>query len=108
MPLSNQELLSLFALILFSLGVLTFLAGIWVLLTRVLSKDVRTVTKQTAQMAKKGLSDNLAGVLNSSTKLLESMNQMVRTAAGIGVFLTLLGLLLIASGAVLLVQISGV
>ncbi len=108
LPLTPQEILPLLALSLFIIGVLTLLAGVWVLLARVVGQtsagDIRTITNQTTELAQKGLADNLSGLVGNATNLLDAMNQMVRTAAGIGVFLIIIGLGLISASCWLIFQ----
>lgn len=82
--------------ILFSLGIITFCAGLFVLFARALGKDTSTLAKQTTRLAQKGITDDIAGLVGNASALLIATNQLVRTAAGIGVFLTLLGSSLMA------------
>jgi hypothetical protein len=86
------ELLLIMAFSLFVLGMLTTITGILILTTRVTSKDLRTIASQTSRLAQKGLAEEVAGLVGNASSLLDAMNQLVRTTAGVGVFLTLLGL----------------
>jgi hypothetical protein len=79
---------------LFLIGVATFVAGLLILALRASSADVHALAVQTARLAQKGIAEDIAGLVGNASDLLDSMNQMVRTTRGIGVFLTLLGLLL--------------
>jgi hypothetical protein len=91
---------------LFVLGVITLLIGILLLITRSAGKEVRTLAAQTAQLAKKGIAEDVAGLVGNASTLLSATNELVRTSAGIGVFLALLGFLLMGVATWLVLQIS--
>ena len=94
-PSLTLDLLLVMAFSLFVLGILTTITGIVILITRVNSKDLRLIANQTTRLAQKGLAEEVAGLVGNASSLLEAMNQLVRTTAGVGVFLTLFGLSLI-------------
>ncbi len=91
---------------LFLLGILTLLVGIILLITRSAGKEVRTLATQTAQLAKKGIAEDVAGLVGNASQLLSATNELVRTSAGIGVFLAVLGFLLMAVATWLVLKIS--
>jgi len=91
---------------LFVLGVITLLIGILLLITRSAGKEVRSLAAQTAQLAKKGIAEDVAGLVGNASTLLSATNDLVRTSAGIGVFLAVLGFLLMAGATWLVLQIS--
>lgn len=86
-------------------GVIFLLIGVIILLSKVLGKDISTIATQTAKLAQKGLSDDIAGLVGNASALLEALNQMVKTAAGIGIFFIIIGLLLLAIAYSLAVQL---
>lgn len=91
---------------LFVLGVITLLTGILLLVTRSAGKEVRTLATQTAKLAKKGIAEDVAGLVGNASNLLSATNELVRTSAGIGVFLAILGFVLMAGAIWLVLQIS--
>ena len=91
---------------LFILGIITLLVGIILLITRSAGKEVRTLATQTAQLAKKGIAEDVAGLVGNASTLLSATNELVRTSAGIGVFLSVLGFLLMAVATWLVLKIS--
>jgi len=91
---------------LFLLGVITLLIGILLLITRSANKEVRTLAAQTAQLAKKGIAEDVAGLVGNASTLLSATNDLVRTSAGIGVFLALMGFLLMTVATWLVLRIS--
>jgi len=102
--ISNIKLLMVMGL--FILGAITLLVGIILLITRSAGKEVRTLATQTAKLAKKGIAEDVAGLVGNASNLLSATNELVRTSAGIGVFLAVLGFLLMAAAIWLVLQIS--
>ncbi|MCK4899849.1 MAG: hypothetical protein KAS38_13775 [Anaerolineales bacterium] len=101
----TYQLLLIMAVLLFGLGVLTSITGVIILATRAAGRDIRTIANQTTQLAQKGLAEDVAGLVGNASALLEAMNKLVRTTAGVGVFLTLFGLVLMALATWLALQI---
>lgn len=98
MSYSVQSILLLMALILFLVGLGTMITGIVILTTRAASKDMRNLADQTTKLAQKGIAEDVAGLVGNASTLLDAINQMVRTTTGIGVFLTVLGLIMCVAG----------
>lgn len=94
--MSISEFLMTTALVLLGLGGLSLVIGLIILATRVLGSDVKTLATQTAKLAQKGIVEDFSGVIGNASALVQSLEQLVRTAAGVGIFLALLGILLIA------------
>jgi len=65
-----------------------------------------TIADQTVKIAQKGITDEISGLVGNARALIEVLNEMVKTATGIGIFLVILGVLLMA-GAYLLVKNLG-
>ena len=78
------------AIILAVMGIITFLVGIIILAFKVKSDEFNSITEQSAKLMEKGLVDNVSDLMGSTTSLLDTINQMVKTKAGIGVFLVLI------------------
>jgi hypothetical protein len=103
--LTPLSLLLITSVALFILGVMTFLSGVIVLIYRVSGKHIRALAAQTTEMAQKGITDEVAGLVGNASSLLDSLNQLLKTTAGIGVFLCLLGLLMVGAACWLAVQL---
>jgi len=99
------NLLLIMLLTVFAIGLAILITGILILVLRASGRDVQTLAAQTTQLAQKGLAEDVAGLVGNATNLLEVTNQLVRTTAGIGVFLTLLGLILMAGSFLLAIRI---
>jgi len=82
---------------LFILGLITFVTGIIILITRSFGKDIRILTQQTAKLTQKGFAEDVAGLVGNASALLTATSDLVKTAAGVGVFLTVIGLILMST-----------
>ncbi len=83
--------------VLFLVGLATFIAGILTLTLRsASSSDVKAIAAQTARLAQKGMAEEVAGLVGNASQLLDAMNQLVRTTRGVGMFLTILGMIIMA------------
>jgi hypothetical protein len=89
---------------LFILGMVTFIAGTLLLALRASSSDVKTLAQQTVRLGQKGITEDVAGLVGNASNLLDSMNQLVRTTRGVGIFLALLGLVLMGASAWFAIQ----
>jgi hypothetical protein len=90
--LSSDLIILIMAAILFIVGLITFLAGVFILLFRANSGEVKNLAVQTTVLANKGLSDGVSGLVGHATDLLDALDQLTRTTRGTGMFLSLAGL----------------
>ena len=90
---------------LFVIGVFTFWIGVIILVSRTTGRDVRTIASQTTRLAQKGLAEEIAGLVGNASTLFNALNDLVRTPAGIGIFLTAIGLLLMGTSIWLVLRI---
>lgn len=95
-----------FALVSFIFGGISLSTGIFILVVRSSGKEIRTLANQTTQLAKKGIAEDVAGLVGNASALLSATTELIRTTAGIGVFLAVLGFLLIAVAAWLALNIQ--
>lgn len=101
LPLEPNELLTLFALVIVGLGVISVAGGIFVLIRKTFSHEITTIAEQTTKLGEKGITDDLSGLVGNASILIDSLNQMVKTASGIGIFLILIGCLMLIGAAFL-------
>ncbi|MEW6716224.1 MAG: hypothetical protein AB1345_01785 [Chloroflexota bacterium] len=90
-PVSHNDILLIMATVSFILGVIAIISGISVILARVLNRDIRTISVQTARMAQKGMSDKITGLVGNASDLLSALNGLTRSAAGVGLLLNIVG-----------------
>jgi hypothetical protein len=101
---SNSVLIM--AATLFVLGILSVLAGMIILISKVMGGDLKEITKQSIRLAQKGIAEDVAGLVGNASTLVDAVNQMVRTASGVGIFLVVIGFPLILFAYYLLMQIK--
>jgi len=106
LDMTTNELIMTMAEFALALGIILLITGVVILITRVLGGEVKQIAMQTAELAKKGIAEEIAGLVGNASTLVESLNQLVRTTAGVGVFLIILGLLLMAAAYGLVLQIN--
>ena len=100
-----REIQLIMATGLFLVGVITFWIGVFLLVFRSAGKDVRTIATQTTRLAQKGIAEEIAGLVGNASALMNAMNELVRTTTGIGVFLTLTGLVLMGIAILFVLQL---
>lgn len=103
--LTSYSLIIYLDAMLFLLGMVAFIAGLLILALRAASPDIKTLAVQTARLAQKGLAEDVAGLVGNASNLLDSMNQLVRTTRGVGIFLALLGMCLMGLACYFALQI---
>lgn len=95
--LNPFNMLVIMTVTLFFLGLGTFLIGVFLLALRSTDQELKNIVGQTAQLAQKGIAEDIAGLVGNASNLLDAMNQLIRTNAGIGVYVTIIGLIIIAA-----------
>ena len=105
-PLSINDLLLTISAVLFLMGVVTIGAGVVILVTKVMGGDLKQITAQASQLAEKGIAEDVSGLVGNASKLIDSLNDLVRTASGVGIFMVIIGFVLMMSAYFLLVQIN--
>jgi hypothetical protein len=89
---SPETLKAVMSLALFASGMFNIGFGVWRLLGREFQSTIKSLSLQSARIGQKAVTDDIAGIADSAARLMESVNQLVRTNAGIGAFLTMLGM----------------
>lgn len=100
----NDFLLTMAVTVLIA-GALTFLGGIIIIIVRVLGGETKTIANQTTKLAQKGMTEDVAGLVGNASVLIDSLNGFVKTSAGLGMFLVMTGILLVAAAFGLVMQI---
>jgi hypothetical protein len=105
-PISFRDLQILIAAVVFLMGCMCIILGALVLISRGYSSEVRSIAVHTARLGQKGMAQEVTGLVNSAVELLAGINQLVRTASGIGVFLITLGCAMIVAAYWVVMQIE--
>jgi hypothetical protein len=104
-PLSVNDFILTMATGLFLMGLICLAAGIILLVVRATGQDVRTIAEQSVKLAQKGLAEDVSGLVGNASALVNAMNQLAQTTAGIGIFLMIIGLVLIGAAYLVVIQI---
>lgn len=91
-PFTTSDVILIVSLSLAFFGVISISAGILLLISRAAGQAIQIIANQTARIAQKGIADDIAGLVGNATSLIEALNRLVLTNAGIGIFLVLFGL----------------
>jgi hypothetical protein len=94
MQMTPGQWLVLAALMMFLVGLLTFITGAIILVLRSRDREMDALTAQTSQLVNKGLAEDVAGLVGNASALLNAMNDLARTQNGIGIILLITGALL--------------
>lgn len=97
LPYESRDLVLIIAGCLAALGSLSIAAGIALLVLRSSDKSMHTIATQAARLAQKGLAEDVAGLVGNASALVEAVNQLVRTSAGIGIFLVVFGFVMVTA-----------
>lgn len=106
--LNYHDVLFLMALVVSTIGFLTLILGVFVLVGRSMGREMRSLAAQTSQLAQKGLGDELPGLVGNASLLFDAIQRLVKTAQGIGVFLVLLGVGLIYASVIMFQMAYGI
>ncbi len=79
--------------------------GCFVLVKKMMGKELQTIAEQTSKLAQKGLTEDVTGLVGNARSLIESLNSLIKTQAGVGVMLLMLGIMLLAGAYALVLQI---
>ena len=95
-------------IILFGLGMASCIAGLWIILSREYQDAMRQLSVQSTRISSRAIRDEaMAPVIDAASRLIEAVNNLIRTAVGVGAFLCMLGILVCAAAFWLTIQISG-
>jgi hypothetical protein len=77
---------------LFVVGVLSSLAGLWIILAKEYHETMKQLASQSVRISGRAITqDTVAPLIDSASRMVEAINQLIRTAAGVGAFLTVVG-----------------
>ena len=96
-PYESHELVLIIASCLAVLGSISIAAGIALLVLRSSDKSTNIIASQATKLAQKGLAEDVAGLVGNASALVDAVNQLVRTSAGIGIFLVVFGFVMVTA-----------
>ncbi len=93
--LNLQDTLSVIVASMAVMGVVALATGIFILFRKVMGDELKVIASQTTRLAQKGIAEEITGLVGNASALLDALNQLVKTTTGVGVFLTLIGFILL-------------
>lgn len=105
-PLTFTDIQILIGAVVFLMGDLCILLGAFVLISRGYTKEIKRLASHSARLGQKGMAEEVASLVTSASQLVDSLNQLVRTASGAGIFLISLGMGMIAASYWIVMQIQ--
>jgi hypothetical protein len=79
--------------VVFVLGLVCIISGLRVILANQLRASMQELIVQSARVSRRGVTEHsVAPILEATSRLIEAVSQLVRTAFGMGAFLCLLGM----------------
>ncbi|MCL4560254.1 MAG: hypothetical protein M1281_06545 [Chloroflexi bacterium] len=104
-PVTIPDFIFTMAAGLFLMALICLSTGIYLLVSKAGGRDVKAIADQATKLAQKGLAEEVAGLVGNASSLVDALNQLARTGAGIGVFLVLVSFLLTGVAYFLVVNI---
>jgi len=101
----NDFLLTMATVLLIG-GVILVGIGVFILIRKLTGKELQTIADQTTKLAQKGISDDISGLVGNARSLIDALNDMVKTTAGIGLLIMLIGFVMIAAAYGLVIKIQ--
>ena len=81
------------AISLFGIGILSSLAGLWTMLAQEYQQALRGLSRQSTRIADEAIQEkSISDTIQATANLVQAVNQLVRTATGVGALLFLSGL----------------
>lgn len=102
---SPYSLMVLLVMLLFVIGMITFIVGLFILAFRASGTEIKALVAQTERIAQKGLAEDMVGLVANASELINALNQLVHTTRGIGLILILMGMLMMGTASWLAFQI---
>lgn len=106
MTIVYRDVIFFMAAVIFLLGATSFVLGMVVLVAKASGRDIETLRNQTSALAQKGIANEVAGLVGTTTALVDAMDQLVRTSRGIGFLLLSIGMLMMGAAYYLIRQLN--
>ncbi len=103
--LTMNDLILILSFVILAMGVITFIVGIFTLAFKINSEDFNEISSQSAKIMNKGMSEDISGMIGNASSLLQSINEMARTKAGVGMFLLIVAFILLGCAYFLITRI---
>ncbi|MBP7212650.1 MAG: hypothetical protein KBA03_00295 [Anaerolineaceae bacterium] len=96
MATNGNQIVLTASIVLFLAGILCLVLSVFILAKQALNKDVHRIAEATTNLAEKGITDGVSGLVGNASLLIDSLNELSKSNSGIGVFFVFLSLALFA------------
>lgn len=96
MESNGNQIVLIAAIILFIAGIVCLVLSVFILAKQALNKDVERIAEATTNLAEKGITEGVSGLVGNASLLIDSLNELAKSNTGIGVFFVFLSLALFA------------
>jgi hypothetical protein len=79
------------AILILSVGIISFLVGMWLMIRTISSSEVKNLAVQTTRLVQKGLAEDVAGLVGNANNLMETMSRLSEDKRGASVVLLVFG-----------------
>ncbi len=101
----NQFILTMASVLFFS-GLVTLVVGVVILTSQAIGPNVKTIATQVTKLGQKGISEDISGLVGNASSLLNALDQLVRSTAGIGIILIATSFILFGASYALIISIK--
>jgi len=105
LSMSVNDFVMTMGIALLAAGLIFLGIGGFVLVKKLMGKDLQNIADQTSKLAQKGLTDDVTGLVGNARSLIDSLNSLVKTQAGVGILLLFIGIALLGGAYALVLQI---
>ncbi len=96
MATNGNQIVLIASIVLFLAGIICLVLSVFILAKQALNKDVHRIAEATTNLAEKGITDGVSGLVGNASLLIDSLNELSKSNSGIGVFFVFLSLALFA------------
>jgi hypothetical protein len=101
----NDFLLTM-AISLLAGGMVMLGVGVFIMVKKLMGKELQNISEQTTKLAQKGITDDISGLVGNAGSLIDSLNNLTKTTAGVGIFIVLIAFLLLGAAYALVLRIG--
>jgi len=101
----NDFLLTM-AISLLAGGMVMLGVGVFIMVKKLMGKELQNISEQTTKLAQKGITDDISGLVGNAGSLIDSLNNLTKTTAGVGIFIVLIAFVLLGGAYALVLRIG--
>jgi len=94
-PITLNDILLVMTIAIFVIGIVAVVAGVLILVFRVMGEDVRLITSESAKLMHKGITEDISGLVGNTAMLIDSLDELVKTTRGVGMLLVAFGFIFV-------------